>query len=103
MKEIVFLNPQLSPNTIHPMGQKFKKSKSYLTYLRLLGHIFLQKYKGYGWRVLAGRSTISFQKGKKKFSKKVDVDLHMIKKEKMIELKKNPEHSFNKQQNIHCK
>lgn len=28
----------------------------------------------------------------------------MIKKKNMIELKKkNPEHSFNKQQNIHCK
>lgn len=102
MKKIVFLNPQLSPNTIHPMGQKFKKSKSYLTYLRLLGHIFLQKYKGYGWRVLAGHSTISFQKGKK-ISKKVDVDLHMIKKKYDRIKKKNPEHSFNKQQNIHCK
>lgn len=42
-------------------------------------------------------------KKEKKISKKVDVDLHMIKKKNMIELKKNPEHSFNKQQNIHCK
>lgn len=80
MKEIVFLNPQMSPNTIHPMGQKLKKIKIIFDLLKASWPYLLQKYKGFGWRVLAGHSTISFQKGKKKFSKKVDVDLHMIKK-----------------------
>lgn len=89
MKEIVFLNPQMSPNTIHPMGQKLKKSKSYLTYLRLLGHIFLQKYKGYGWRVLAGHSTISFQKGKKKSVKRSMLTYIWLKKNDRIKKKKS--------------
>lgn len=42
-------------------------------------------------------------KRKKKISNKVDVDLHMNKKKYDRIKKKNPEHSFNKQQNIHCK
>lgn len=94
MKKIVFLNPQLSPNTIHPMGQKFKKIKIISDLLKASWPYLLQKYKGYGWRVLAGHSTISFQKGKKKISKKVDVDFWLWLKKNMIELKK-------KIQNIH--